>query len=134
MILCDTNILIEFYKDNEDVSNALRAIGVADIAVSVVTVGELYFGARDKRELLKMKKHLAGLHPIPVDVEISDRYLTLLESYALSHRLNVPDALIAATALRHNLKLYTLNSKDFRYIEGLTLFTPRTFAYAGKKA
>ena len=55
MILCDTNILIEFYKDNEDVSNALRAIGLPDLAVSVITIGELYFGARDKRELLKMK-------------------------------------------------------------------------------
>jgi predicted nucleic acid-binding protein len=71
-----------------------------------------------------MKKHLAGLHQIPVDVEISNRYLSLLESYALSHRLSVPDALIAATALRHNLKLYTLNLKDFRYIEGLTLYAP----------
>ena len=50
--------------------------------------------------------------------------MTLLESYALSHRLSVPDALIAATALRHNLKLYTFNLKDFRYIEGLTLYTP----------
>ena len=124
MILCDTNILIEFYKDNEDVSNVLRAIGLPDLAVSVITIGELYFGARDKRELLKMKKHLAGLHQIPVDVEISGRYLSLLEAYALSHRLSVPDALIAATALRHNLKLYTLNLKDFRYIEGLTLFAP----------
>ena len=124
MILCDTNILIEFYKDNEDVSNVLRAIGLPDLAVSVITIGELYFGAWDKRELLKMKKHLAGLHQIPVDVEISWRNLSLLESYALSHRLSVPDALIAATALRHNLKLYTFNLKDFRYIEGLTLYTP----------
>ena len=124
MILCDTNILIEFYKDNEEVSNALRTIGVADIAVSAITIGELYFGARDKRELLKMKKHLAGLHQIPADVEISRRCLSLLESYVLSHRLSVPDALIAATALRHNLKLYTLNLKDFRYIEGLTLYMP----------
>jgi predicted nucleic acid-binding protein len=124
MILCDTNILIEFYKDNEDVSNVLRAIGLPDLAVSVITVGELYFGARDKRELLKIKKHLAGLHQIPVDAEISGRYLSLLESHALSHRLSIPDALIAATALRHNLELYTINLKDFRYIEGLTLYTP----------
>ncbi len=124
MILCDTNVLIEFYKDNEDVSNVLRAIGLPDLAVSVITIGELYFGARDKQELLKMKKHLAGLHQIPVDVGISGRYLSLLESYALSHRLSIPDALIAATALRHNLKLYTLNLKDFRYIEGLTLYAP----------
>ena len=124
MILCDTNVLIEFYKDNEEVSSALRAIGLPNLAASVITVGELYFGARDRRELLKIKKHLTGLQQIAVDAEISRLYLTLLESYSLSHRLNIPDALIAATALRHSLKLYTLNVKDFRYIEGLTLYHP----------
>ena len=124
MILCDTNILIEFYKDNKDVADALRTIGVPNIAVSVITVGELYFGARDKRELLKIKKHLANLKQIPIDEETSSLCLSLLENYALSHRLNLPDALIAATALRHNLELYTLNVKDFKYIEGLKLHKP----------
>ena len=105
-------------------SNVLRANGLSNLAVSVINVGELYFGARDKRELLKIKKHLMGLQQIAVDVEISRLYLTLLESYSLSHRLNIPDALIAATALRYDLKLYTLNVKDFRYIEELTLYHP----------
>lgn len=121
MILCDTNILIEFYKNNDEVIHALREIGLSDLAVSTITVGELYFGARDRRELLKMKKHLANLRQIPIDEETSILTLSLLETYALSHRLNLPDALIAATALRHNLNLYTLNIKDFRYIEGLSL-------------
>jgi tRNA(fMet)-specific endonuclease VapC len=57
MILCDTNILIEFYKNNDTITHALREIGLSDLAVSTITVGELYFGARDRRELLKMKKH-----------------------------------------------------------------------------
>jgi hypothetical protein len=122
MILCDTNILIEFYKDNDEVVNDLREIGLPNIAVSVVTVGEMYFGARDKRELLKIKKHLACLHQIAVDAEISMRFLSLLEVYALSNRLTLPDALIAATALHHGLSLYTLNIKDFRFIEGLSLY------------
>lgn len=124
MILCDTNILIEFYKNNQEVTDTLHKIGLPNLAVSVITVGELYFGTRDKKELLKIKKHLANLKQIPVDDEISNMYLSLLESYALSHRLNIPDALIAATALRHHLELYTLNVKDFRYIERLTLFKP----------
>jgi hypothetical protein len=122
MILCDTNILIEFYKDNDEVVNDLREIGLPNIAVSVVTVGEMYFGARDKRELLKIKKHLACLHQIAVDTEISMQFLSLLEVYALSNRLTLPDALIAATALHHGLSLYTLNIKDFRFIEGLSLY------------
>ena len=124
MILCDTNVLIEFYKDNNEVVGILREIGLPDLAVSVITVGELYFGARDRRELLKIKRHLAGLTQIPIDQETSELALTLLETYALSHRLNLPDAVIAATALRHSLSIYTFNIRDFRFIEGLALYKP----------
>ena len=58
MILCDTNILIEFYKNNADVTDTLREIGFSDLAISTITVGELYFGARDRRELFKLKSIL----------------------------------------------------------------------------
>jgi predicted nucleic acid-binding protein len=44
-----------------------------------------------------------------------------METYSLSHKLSLPDALIAATALVHDLKLYTLDVKDFRFIAGLEL-------------
>ncbi len=124
MILWDTSVLIDFYKGQPVVTKALQAIGVPDLAISVVTAGELYFGAKDKRELLKIKKHLALLRQLPLDTEISDNFLSLIEAYALSHKLGIPDAIIASTALRHNLPLYTLNVKDFRYIPGLALHTP----------
>jgi len=42
----------------------------------------------------------------------------------LSHKLSVPDALIAATALSNNTPLYTLNIKDFQFIPGLQLHKP----------
>jgi len=41
LVLCDTNILIEFYKENPEVIKNLRIIGQQQIAVSIVTVGEL---------------------------------------------------------------------------------------------
>ncbi len=122
MILCDTNILIEFYKGRADVIDTLRGIGSDEIAVSVVTMGELYFGARDKRELRKIQKHLSMISQIPLDLEISVLFLSLLEEYVLSHKLSVPDALIAATAIHHNLPLYTFNVKDFQFISGLKLY------------
>jgi len=122
MILCDTNILIEFYRGRADVKEIFSAVGVSNLAVSVVTVGELFFGARDKRELRSLREHISLLKQIPIDEDISALYLSLLEKYALSHRLSVPDALIAATALRHALPLYTLNIKDFRYISGLLIY------------
>jgi tRNA(fMet)-specific endonuclease VapC len=45
-----------------------------------------------------------------------------MENYSLSHKLAIPDALIAATALSHDMSLYTLNLKDFRFIEGINLY------------
>jgi len=122
VILCDTNILIEFYKGRADVIATLSAVGISDLAISVITVGELYFGAHDKRELKRLRENLALLQQIPINEEISKLHLDLLERYSLSHRLNIPDALIAATALCRSLPLYTLNVKDFRYISGLELY------------
>lgn len=124
MILCDTNILIEFYKGNSAIIDELHEIGLPDLTVSVITIGELFHRARDKLELVKMQKHLALMKQIPLDGDISDRFLTLLEEYALSHRLSVPDALIAATALSQNLPIYTLNVKDFRFIPDLRFHEP----------
>ena len=122
MILCDTNILIEFYKGRAEVVEVFSAVGVSNLAVSVVTVGELFYGARDKRELRSLRDHTSLMQQFSIDEEVSTVYLGLLEKYALSHRLSIPDALIAATALRFAMPLYTLNIKDFRYIAGLSIY------------
>ena len=45
-----------------------------------------------------------------------------MEIYSLSHKLNIPDALIASTALVNQVELYTLNRKDFLFITGLKLY------------
>ena len=124
MLLCDTNILIEFYKGNPDVVSELQRVGLSDLAVSVITNGELLYDARDKNDLARLQKHLSRLNQIALDADISDKFLELLERYALSHRLTVPDALIAATAIAHHLSLYTLNLRDFRYISELQLHKP----------
>ena len=121
MILCDTNVLIEFYKNNPQVTADFRQIGLRNLAVSVVTVAELYYGAFNKAELREIKKHLALMHQISVTRDISLRFLDLMETYALSHRPGIPDLLIAATAIDHDLTLFTLNVKDFRFITDLTI-------------
>jgi len=117
IILCDTNILIEFYKNNPQVVEELRRIGQNRLAVSPITQAELYFGALNKAELRKIKQHLSLLSQFPLDVSLSKVFLELMETYAPSHKLSLPDALIAATALVHNVKLYTLNS-SFRHCVG----------------
>lgn len=128
MILCDTNILIEFYKNNPQIVQELRQIGQAQLAVSPVTHAELYFGALNKTELKKISQHLSLLSQVPLDVSISQSFLQLMETYSLSHKLSLPDALIAATALVHNVQLYTLNVKDFRFIPNLILYQPVSYS------
>jgi len=59
-----------------------------------------------------------------VDEEISAVFLSLLGEYALSHRLSLPDAFIAATAVQGNMPLYTLNLKDFSFIPDLQIYVP----------
>ncbi len=127
MILCDTNILIEFYKNNERIVLELRQIGLNRLGISHITQAELYFGALDKPELKKIKKHLLLLRQFPVDVSVSKRFLQLMEAYSLSHKLSIPDSLIAATAMEHMLELYTLNAKDFQFIPGLMLYHPQSY-------
>jgi len=122
MILCDTNVIIEALKKNLDVIQAVEKIGLDEIAISVVTVMELYYGALNKTELKKIKRHLSSIRIFQIDEAISLAASALIERYAKSHGLQIPDALIAATSLHHDLQLYTENTKDFVYIENLNLW------------
>jgi len=127
MILCETNILIEFYKNNLQIVQELRQLGQDEIAISIVTQAELYFGALNKAALERIRRHLSALHQITFDTSISKEFLRLIETYSLSHKLSLPDALIASTALVNNLELYTLNVKDFQFISGLKSYKPLSY-------
>jgi len=45
-----------------------------------------------------------------------------MADYSLSHRPSIPDMLIAATAVNDNFELYTLNTKDFKFIPNMRLY------------
>lgn len=97
------------------------------ITISVITQAELYAGALNRNELTKIKKHLVQLQLLPIDRATSQKFIQLMELHSLSHKLSIPDALIAATASIHDVALYTLNIKDFRYIDNLNLYQPQTY-------
>lgn len=122
MILCDTNILIEVYKGNTLIIEAIKQIGQENIAISDVTCAELLYGARNKMELEIIRKDINKLTILSIQSEISRNAVQLVEKYSLSHKLSLPDALIASTAIFHNLDLYTLNIKDFKFLKYIKLF------------
>ena len=123
MILLDTNILIEMYKGNEDIIHRIKVIGQHNIAISDVTSAELLFGARNRDELKILKKDIEKLTTVSISTNISKLAVNLVEKYSLSHKLSLPDALIAATAIQNDIHLFTLNIKDFKFIKGLKLFS-----------
>lgn len=122
LVICDTNIFIEFYKNNSQIVENLKKIGIANIAISSVTAGELIFGAYNKAELQNIRKDIDSLVVLPIDENISENFIDFMTKYSLSHNLDLPDALIAATAIEYGCELYTLNLKHFRYIDGLKLW------------
>ncbi|MDO5663959.1 MAG: type II toxin-antitoxin system VapC family toxin [Bacteroidia bacterium] len=123
MILIDTNIIIEVYRSNDEIIDAVNEIGQEYIAVSDITCSELFFGARNKREHQAIDKDLSNLTVIPIDMNISKLSVELIKKYALSHKLTIPDALIAATSIVYKIPLYTLNVKDFVYIQDIKLYS-----------
>jgi predicted nucleic acid-binding protein len=125
-VLCDTNILIEYYKNNPVILQELKNIGAINISISVITKAELFYGARNKQELTKIERHLSFCQCYEINTETSLLFSSLMKAYALSHQVSIPDMLIAATAINHGLPLYTLNVKDFCFIPDINLYPYRS--------
>ena len=122
IILCDTDVIIEFYRNNADIISNLKEIGQEHIGVSTITVGELFYGAINKKELNQIKKDIESLIIVDIDSKTCDTFIDIMDRYVLSHNLALPDGLIAATAIANDIELYTLNIKDYRFIDGLKLY------------
>lgn len=120
MILLDTNILIEILKGNPKTVQQVQTLD-DELAISSITIMELYYGARDKQEVKKIEKFISLFTVVHLNETISFKAMQLIQMYAKSHTLDIPDGLIASTALTHNLELFTYNLKDFRFIEKLKL-------------
>jgi len=83
---------------------------------------EIYYGAFDNEELKKLQKNLAEINTIHLNQIISEIATNLIIKYANSHNLEIPDALIAASAISEEIDLYTYNIKDFIFIDDLNLY------------
>lgn len=122
MVLCDTNILISAFNGKAETIEQLNKIGLPDIALSAITVMELFQGMGNKTELAQIKKRIKYFEVVQIDQEISAKAISLVEAYKLSHGLKIPDALIAATAIVYQIPLFTYNLKDFSFIPEIPLF------------
>jgi predicted nucleic acid-binding protein len=123
MILCDTNIFIGAFNGKQNTIETMELIGFDNIVISSITLMELYQGMGNKHELAQMKKKIKYYDVIEINSQISKLATTFIENYKLSHGLQIPDALIGATAVIHNIELFTYNVKDFGFMPDLKLYT-----------
>ncbi len=122
MILLDTNIVIELLKGNDEIFSEIKKIGVDNLVLSKITILEMYVGALDKNDLIKIQKYLVKFPKLEFTDQIMDKTTKLVYQYYLSHSLYINDAIIAATSIENKIPLFTLNVKDFKYISYLELY------------
>jgi predicted nucleic acid-binding protein len=122
MIICDTNIFIEFLRKNHSICSEIYKIGYENIVVSDVVKAEMFFGARDKVDLQNITRFLDLFSDLTIQPEIAKMAVAFVKFYCLSHKLDLPDALIAATAIYHKIELFTLNTKHFKFLPNIKLY------------
>ena len=125
-MLVDTDVLIWHLRGYPQATHRLDLL--PSLTISVVSYLEVLQGMRNKAELIAVQKMLQRRQAttLPITEAITKRTTELMEAMTLSHGLQMGDALIAATALKHGLPLLTGNVKHFAAIASLLIegFSP----------
>lgn len=122
MILCDTCILFEIFRGNTLVLNECEKIGYENLAISDITVGEIYFGMRKGQEEVT-RNLIKKFKRFRMTEDVSKLFVEIMADN--SHpKIKLPDALIAAVSIANSLSLFTINIKDFKEINNIKLYKP----------
>ncbi|MEO5922282.1 MAG: PIN domain-containing protein [Bryobacteraceae bacterium] len=120
-MIFDTDILIWASRGNLRAAQAID--NASDRALSIISLMELLQSARTRLEGRQIQKSLRqlGFRTLPLSEPIGSAAATLIEQHAVSHGIQLADALIAASVLDAGDALCTGNVKHFRPIRGLSL-------------
>ncbi len=126
-VVVDTNIIIDHLRGVPQAVKLLKEIeeGSLEGLISTITLMEIMAAPKMSKERLSAVKELLGIFEhCPVDNQTAITAGSLLAKYRRSHGLDPLDALIAATAKVNEAVLFTLNTRHFKYIEGLIAVNP----------
>ncbi len=120
-MLVDTDVLIWHLRGYPQATKRLDRL--PSLTLSAVSYLEILQGIRNKAELAALKKMLErrAATLLPLSATSTKQAVALMELLTLSHGLQMGDALIAATALEHDLPVLTANIKHFSAIQGLVV-------------
>jgi len=118
--LIDTNVIID-NLGNKLPKNAIDFISNIDFSISSVTKIEvLGWKNATENQLKPLYSFMETLNILPIDEAVINKTIEIRQS----KKINLGDALIAATALTNNLTIITRNIKDFDTFENLNVINP----------
>lgn len=122
--LFDTNAIIHLMKLREPLVTRARDAGPSAIAVSTITLAELWFeAARSRRPARSRAEQDVALAPFRVldfDAEAADRYATARAHLAdLGRPIGDRDLMIASIALANRMTVVTSNASEFERVPGV---------------
>lgn len=94
-------------------------------AISAITIAEMAAGLRTDptgTRATYLRNVLSIYDPIPFDTDVAEMYgqvVTAVRHHSRKERGRHLDLMIAATAMRHSLPLYTLNAEDLKGLHDL---------------
>lgn len=120
-MLFDTDVFLWAQRGNHHAAKLID--GVELRFISIQSHMEFLRGSVDARQLKLNKDFFKDMSftTLGLTERIGHRAAIYIESYCLSHGLRTGDAIVAATAMEHNLTLATSNIKHYRHIPNLTL-------------
>lgn len=120
-MLIDTDVLIFAFRGNRNAVNILD--NLPKKYISVITYMEILQGVFNKIEINKFVNYIKKYHftILPLNKEIGELASKLVLDYTLSHNMQMPDALIASTAIVYNKELLSANYKHFQFVPNLSL-------------
>ncbi len=126
MYLLDTDTLVAFLRGSPAVTEGMRERAAAPKALSVITYGELLYGAlRSARavESTARVRRLAEIFPvIAVSAGVMETFAVLRVNLERSGaRLDDFDLIIASTAIHLGYTLVTGNTRHFGRVSDLTI-------------
>ena len=122
--LVDSNVLIDYIAERFDPEKLtkLDLIFDAELNTSVISKIEVLGFAVPEAEAVKLQNFFSIANVIGLTSEICELTILLRKSV----KIKIPDAIIAATAIIHNLTLLSRNLKDFKDLPDLIIKDPYT--------
>ncbi|PKZ68163.1 nucleotide-binding protein [Moraxella osloensis] len=112
MQLIDTNIIIYYLNGNPKISDFFKN-QQGQIAISMITVAEILSYPYDEMERAKIERFLKNRF---IWFDVTEMVVFKTGRLRGQKKIKTPDAIIASTALCHNLTLVTRNIKDFDHL------------------